>query len=59
VLGVCRLTMRAHGFMQGRHTKKTSGFVKACLAYCHITIPSIDDNFKRLYLLLVSGQCSH
>merc|ERR1711924_392967 len=56
VLGVARLAIRGHQFMQGRHTKKTSAFVKACLAYCHITIPSIDDNFKWLYLLLLCGQ---
>eukprot|EP00937_MAST-01D_sp_MAST-1D-sp2_P005489 g5489.t1 len=55
VLAVSRLAVRAHGFMNGRHTRKTSAFVKACLAYCHITIPSIDSVFKRLYLQLLCG----
>jgi hypothetical protein len=50
ILAVARLAMKAHKFMKGRHTKKTSAFVKACLAYCHITIPSIDDVFRRLHL---------
>lgn len=55
ILAVARLAMKAHKFMKGRHTKKTSAFVKACLAYCHITIPSIDDVFRRLHLQLVSA----
>jgi len=42
--------------MKGKHTKKTSAFVKACLAYCHITIPSLDDIFVRLRLLLQCGE---
>jgi hypothetical protein len=30
--------------------------VKACLAYCHITIPSLDDIFLRLRLYLIVAQ---
>lgn len=29
---------------------------QACVAYCFITIPSIDDAFTRLKLYLLSGQ---
>jgi len=43
-------------FMKGHHTKKTSAFVKACLAYCHVTVPSIEDIFRRLELLLHCAQ---
>jgi hypothetical protein len=50
--------MKAHRFMHGKHTKKTSSFVKACLSYCHITIPSVSDVFKRIELMLLSGQVS-
>ena len=56
VLGVARLAMKGHRFMKGRHTKKTSAFVKACVAYCHITIPSIESIFQRLNLCLLCGQ---
>ena len=56
ILSVAALATRAHFFMKARHTKKTSAFVKACLAYCHVTIPSIDDVFRRLELLLHCAQ---
>jgi hypothetical protein len=42
--------------MRGNHSKKTSSFVKACLAYAHITIPSLDDIFLRLRLFLLCAQ---
>jgi len=42
--------------MKGKHTKKTSAFVKACLAYCHITIPSLEDVFTKLRLMLQCGE---
>jgi len=58
VVRVALLCMRAHRFMNGKHTKKTSSFVKACLAYCHITIPSLDDTFTRLHLLLQCGEAA-
>ena len=53
---VALLANRAHFLMKGRHSKKTSAFVKACLAYVHITIPSLDDRFARLRLFLVGAQ---
>jgi hypothetical protein len=58
VLAVADLAIRAHRLTKGRLTRKTSAFVKACLAYCHITIPSIDDVFKRLQLFQLCGQLS-
>lgn len=33
VLRVALLSMRAHRFVKGNHSKKTAAFVKACLAY--------------------------
>ena len=50
VLATSALAMRAHGLMRGRHSKKTSAFVKACLAYCHVTVPSVSDPARRLEL---------
>jgi hypothetical protein len=56
VLRVALLCMRAHRFVRGRHSKKTAAFVKACLAFCHITIPSLDDAFTRLHLFVEAAQ---
>ena len=50
--------MKTYTIMKGKHTKKTSTFVKACLAYCHITIPSINDAYRKLELLLYCSQIS-
>jgi hypothetical protein len=56
VLRVALLCMRAHRFVRGKHSKKTGAFVKACLAFCHITIPSLDDAFSRLHLFVEVAQ---
>ncbi len=56
VLRVALLCMRAHRFVHGKHSKKTAAFVKACLAFCHITIPSLDDIFLKLHLLVEVAQ---
>jgi hypothetical protein len=50
------LCVRAMQFMKGKHTKKTRSFVKACLAYCHITIPSLDSHVLQLRLYVHCGE---
>merc|ERR1712224_564407 len=42
--------------MKGKHNKKTLSFVKACLAYCHITIPSLDSVFPKMHLFLLAAE---
>ena len=56
ILSVCNLTIKAFKFMKGKHNKKTSTFVKSCIAYCHITIPSISDVYRKMVLLLYCSQ---
>ena len=56
VIRVCLLVVKANRFMKGKHNRKTSAFVKACLAYCHITIPSLDGIFLKLRLYMQCAQ---
>ena len=56
VMCVDGLAVKAFRFVKGRHSKKTAAFAKACLAFSHITIPSIADVFRKLDLLLYSAQ---
>jgi hypothetical protein len=50
------LAMKAYSLVKGKHTRKTASFVKACLAYCHITIPSIEGFYRRMPLFLLCGR---
>ncbi|XP_015778562.1 PREDICTED: UPF0505 protein C16orf62 homolog [Acropora digitifera] len=56
VQSVNLLAMRTREVVKGNHTRKTASFIRACVAYCFITIPSIEDVFMRLKLYLLSGQ---
>ncbi len=40
----------------GRHNKRTSSFIRACVAFCIITIPSIENIITRLTLYLNTAQ---
>ncbi|XP_068210933.1 VPS35 endosomal protein-sorting factor-like isoform X1 [Palaemon carinicauda] len=52
---VCRLAMATWSVMRSQHTGKTAAFVRACAAYCFITIPSLSMPSIRLKLYLLSG----
>jgi len=54
VKSVCQLVVQT----QKQKLEKASAFLRACLAYCFITIPSIDSEFDRLDLYLLCGQVS-
>lgn len=56
IVCVSGLAVKAYKYMRGKHSKKTSAFAKACLAFCHITIPSISDVVRKLQLLLYCAQ---
>lgn len=47
-----KLAMLANKFTHGKHDKKTLGFVKACVAYAHITIPSLNSSKNQVQLYL-------
>ena len=48
--------MKAHKLVQGKHNFKTHAFLKACISYVHITIPSVDDNIKQFKLYVLACQ---
>jgi len=49
---VAALALRANSIVKGIQNKRTAAFIKACIAYCHITIPSIASEIRKLELLL-------
>ncbi|XP_034113243.1 VPS35 endosomal protein sorting factor-like [Drosophila albomicans] len=52
VHAACKLTMRS----SNRQLSKSLGFIKACIAYCFITIPSITAVQQKMDLYLLCGQ---
>ncbi|GAM18399.1 hypothetical protein SAMD00019534_015740 [Acytostelium subglobosum LB1] len=52
VVALCQKTL---ALVKGKHTAKTSAFIRACIAYCFITIPSINDVFMKMNLYMVSA----
>lgn len=56
VFKVIDISTQTYQLMNGKHSKQTSIFVKSCFSFIHITIPSIDNIFTRLYLFTLCGQ---
>lgn len=50
------LAIETRRIVNSNHTKKTAAFVKACSAYCVITIPSLESISTQMELYLASGQ---
>ena len=42
VQAVNAMAMRTHALVKGQHTRKTGAFVRSCVAFSFITVPSID-----------------
>ena len=53
---VISLAAKAHSFVKGKHTQKTQTFVKACIAFVHITIPTLEDLDKQIKLFMLAAQ---
>ncbi|BFZ02646.1 hypothetical protein BsWGS_05685 [Bradybaena similaris] len=56
VQSVNNLTVETRKIVKGNHSRKTAAFVRACAAFCFITIPSLQSVFSQLQLYLLSGQ---
>ncbi len=50
------LTFKAKVLSKGKINKKIVGFIQACIAYCYISIPSIEDFNVQLKLYLNVAQ---
>lgn len=48
IFQVIALANRAHKIVNGNHNQKTQSFVKACIAYSHITIPTLTEIDKQV-----------
>lgn len=53
---VVALANKAHKLTSGNHNSKTQTFVKACIAYAHITIPTLADVDLQCKLFLLTAQ---
>ena len=53
---MCLLSSRAHTFVKGKHNQKTKSFIKACVAYSHITIPTLESIEKQLSYFLMTAE---
>lgn len=51
--------MSVREVMDGHHTKRTKGFLSACIAYGFITIPSLESVLIQLHLYLLVGQVAY
>uniref|UniRef100_A0A1B0GED4 VPS35 endosomal protein sorting factor-like n=1 Tax=Glossina morsitans morsitans TaxID=37546 RepID=A0A1B0GED4_GLOMM len=56
VQNVNKLAMEAYSIVHGNQTRKTQAFVKACVAFSFITIPSISCICQQMDLYMLSGQ---
>jgi len=58
VRSACSITMKTILLAKGKHNEESSAFVRSCISFASMTIPSIDSHFKRLYLLCLTAQVS-
>jgi len=52
---VILIANRAHKITNGKHTNKTQTFVKACIAFCHITIPTLEEEDKQIKMFFLTA----
>jgi len=53
---VNKLAMETKSMMKNKRSRKSQDFLKACIAYCFITIPSINAIHTQMDLYLLTGQ---
>jgi hypothetical protein len=59
VMTALALVARCNCRVGGKHTRRTTNFVKACLAFAHVTIPAVgSDKVWQLHAFLLAGQAA-
>lgn len=58
VISVCGLAMKTLKLAGGKHSTKTSAFVRACIAFCFVTIPTMEQPFPQLRLYMLSASAA-
>lgn len=53
------LAVSTFRIVNGVHTSVTSSFIRACMAFCYITIPSLENRLTKLNLYILSAQIAY
>jgi CRISPR/Cas system-associated endonuclease Cas3-HD len=56
IYAVLKLAVAANRITKGKHNRKTLAFVKACVAYAHITIPSLLNSKDQIQLFMLNAE---
>ncbi|CAF2901704.1 unnamed protein product [Rotaria sp. Silwood2] len=53
------LAVSTHRIVNGVHSTATSSFIRACMAFCYITIPSLEHPLNKLQLYTLCAQTAY
>ena len=53
------MTVLTHRIVNGTHSNATSSFIRACMAFCYITIPSLEHPLHKLQLYVLCAQTAY
>lgn len=53
------LAVSTHRIVNGVHSTTTSSFIRACMAFCYITIPSLENPLSKLQLYNLCAQTAY
>ena len=56
---VNKLAVSTHRIVNGVHSSATSSFIRACMAFCYISIPSLEHPLHKLQLYILCAQTAY
>jgi len=56
---VSKLAASTHRIVNGVHSTTTSSFIRACMAFCYISIPSLEHPLHKLQLYILCAQTAY